>query len=219
MKDWRVGMSGSNRLLIVDDDQSLLAALTMPLRAYFSVVTANSYEQAQAIMRQNVFDIMLIDCGLGEFSGLDLIGLGLRTSPGGIILMFSGEAEINRVLLAIDLGASDYIVKDERLLQELLIRIPIALRRNENSRGLGGNESLSGLPERFSDLNEQHYQEFLRSNERRYLDRALALSHFEVSALSKVLGLSRSTVHNKLNELKISRKPMNGNEDLSAEVN
>jgi DNA-binding NtrC family response regulator len=196
----------AKKILIVDDDPILVSALAIPLRAYFFVDVAKSYHAGLKAVRDEVRDVVLLDCNLGEGSGLDLLGPLLEKSPNAVPIMISGEAEINTVLRALELGAMDYVVKDQRLLQEILIRIPIALKRKTGSQEQSAQAAETNLPTQFSELNFENYTAFMKGHEKIYFERALELARFDVSNLARVLGISRSTIHSRMNDLQISRK-------------
>lgn len=190
-------MHKTTQLLIIDDEVIFRKALRIPLSAYFGIFEANTVAQALETLEKHRFSVVLVDCGLPDGSGLDLIARIKQMQPQTAIIMISGEAEVSLVRRAIARGAHDYVVKGENLLQELLLRVPMALERVQSS---------SGLPMDRSELNEDTYKNYLEHHERLFFERALELSRFEVSTLARALGLSRSTVHKRLSELGIVRK-------------
>jgi len=79
------------RVLIVDDDRSLLDALRRSLTdAGFDIVAHNSFEDARHAIRSSIFDIVLTDVRLGTFNGLQLAILARQQQPKVRIIVFSG---------------------------------------------------------------------------------------------------------------------------------
>src|SRR5665647_213251 len=110
------------RILVVDDDSTLLRALTINLRA-------RHFEVGSAALRlaTNRPDVVVLDLGLPDIDGLDVVrGLrGWSTVP--IIVLSARDNEWAKVD-ALDAGADDYMTKPFGM-DELLARIRAALRR------------------------------------------------------------------------------------------
>lgn len=99
------------RILIVDDDQSLLNVMTTAFTgAGRNVVAASTFEEGRDRLRTETFDVLLTDVRLGAFNGLQLAVIARDVHPGMRILVFSGFDD--RVLRAEaeQLGAT-YLVK------------------------------------------------------------------------------------------------------------
>lgn len=115
-------------VLVVDDDPDLRAALRDVLGDNgFLVVEADNGCQAMKLVAKHEPDLILLDLGLPDISGLDMLtDLSMKASAPVIVLTArSGEVE---TAIGLDLGADDYITKpfSER---ELIARINAALRR------------------------------------------------------------------------------------------
>jgi len=116
------------RILIVDDDVTLLRALTINLRArHFEVEAAGTGADALRLAAAGP-DVVVLDLGLPDIDGLDVVrGLrGWSTMP--IIVLSARDSESAKVD-ALDAGADDYITKPFGM-DELLARIRAALRRS-----------------------------------------------------------------------------------------
>jgi len=116
------------RILIVDDDVTLLRALTINLRArHFDVEAAGTGADALRLAAVGP-DVVVLDLGLPDIDGLDVVrGLrGWSTVP--IIVLSARDTESAKVD-ALDAGADDYITKPFGM-DELLARIRAALRRS-----------------------------------------------------------------------------------------
>jgi two-component system, OmpR family, KDP operon response regulator KdpE len=118
-----------SRVLVVDDEPQLLRALVLNLsnRGY-EVTTADTGAAAirEATTRQ--FDLMLLDLGLPDIDGLDV--LRRLRDPGPIlpIVVLSARSGSTDKVVALDLGAVDYVTKPFDM-NELVARLRSAMRR------------------------------------------------------------------------------------------
>jgi two-component system, OmpR family, KDP operon response regulator KdpE len=116
------------RVLVVDDDRPLLRALPIALTARgYQVTSAESAVAALHAASHTPPDLAIVDLGLPDMDGLNVIeGLrGWSTAP--IIVLSARHAEAAKVN-ALDAGADDYVTKPFGM-GELLARVRAALRR------------------------------------------------------------------------------------------
>ncbi len=121
----------SSRLLIVDDDPALLSFLLEELSSDDVVCCgANCGSEALIQLRQNSFDLVLLDWTLPDFEGTEIC-LRLRatgdTTP---VLMLTAHDHLEDRVQALDLGADDYLTKPFEL-KELHARVRACLRRGQ----------------------------------------------------------------------------------------
>jgi two-component system KDP operon response regulator KdpE len=116
------------RILVVDDDRQLLRAMRINLAARgYEVVLAPDGATALAAASKQPPDLVIVDLGLPDMDGVDVIE-GIRGwLPVGIIVLSARHLEQAKVR-ALDAGADDYITKPFGM-DELLARIRAALRR------------------------------------------------------------------------------------------
>jgi DNA-binding response OmpR family regulator len=120
----------AGRILIVDDEQTILDALAYTLRLEgFDVVEARDGAEALSAARAQVFDLVLLDVMLPGESGLDVCRTLRAESDVPIVMLTARDAEVDRVL-GLELGADDYVTKPFSL-PELISRIRAILRRRE----------------------------------------------------------------------------------------
>jgi two-component system KDP operon response regulator KdpE len=116
------------RALIVDDERPLLRALAMNLTArHYDVVEADTGTKALTAIATNDFDVILLDLGLPDVSGLDVIRAVRQHSTTPIIVLSARTGSADKVA-ALDLGADDYVTKPFSI-DELLARLRAATRR------------------------------------------------------------------------------------------
>jgi two-component system KDP operon response regulator KdpE len=116
------------RVLIVDDERSLLRALAMNLVARgYTVAEADTGTKALTAAAESEPDVILLDLGLPDVSGLDVIR-GVREYSATPIIVLSARAGSADKVQALDLGADDYVTKPFSM-EELLARLRAATRR------------------------------------------------------------------------------------------
>jgi two-component system response regulator MprA len=116
------------RLLVVDDDRKLVPLLERGLRFEgFDVVCAYSGAEAVAVSRRAVPDLVLLDIGMPDLDGFDVLR-ELRRHSDVPVVMLTAKDEVSDKVGALDLGADDYVAKPFAF-DELLARIRAVLRR------------------------------------------------------------------------------------------
>jgi DNA-binding response OmpR family regulator len=123
----------SARILLVDDEQSIQALLSYPLRKEgYDVVQATDGRQALDRFDEQPFDLVVLDLMLPRIDGLEVCRRLRSKSSVPIIMLTAKSEEIDKVV-GLELGADDYITKPFSL-REFSSRIKAALRRAEMSR-------------------------------------------------------------------------------------
>ena len=118
-------MTSQATVLIVDDEPAILRLLRASLAAegYRTIEAATG---ADALARAAGADVVVLDLGLPDMDGLQVIARIRATSGVPIIVLSSREAESGKVA-ALDLGADDYVTKPFGI-AELMARLRTALR-------------------------------------------------------------------------------------------
>ncbi|MDB5972745.1 MAG: hypothetical protein JWQ90_5195 [Hydrocarboniphaga sp.] len=120
-------MTESLRVLIVDDEPQIRRFLRVSLSAEgMQVFEAASLAEARSALRSDRPDLMILDLGLPDGDGLELIPQVRETSTLPIIVLSVRDDEFGKVR-ALDAGADDYLSKPFGT-AELLARIRAALR-------------------------------------------------------------------------------------------
>jgi len=118
------------KILIIEDDQSLLETLTLALQTEgYEVLQATDGEKGFNLACQAKVDLVAIDLVLPSMSGLDICRKLREKGLEMPILMLSGKKkqEIDKVL-GLELGADDYLIKPFGI-KEFIARIHALLRR------------------------------------------------------------------------------------------
>ena len=130
-------MSAEATLLLVEDEESFIDALTVGLtREGFKVVVARDGAEALACFDEVAPDLVLLDVMLPKMSGLDVCRALRKKSNVPIIMVTARAGEIDTVV-ALEVGADDYVTKPYRL-RELVARMRAVLRRGGRDEGAAG---------------------------------------------------------------------------------
>lgn len=116
-----------SRILCIDDEPAILRLLEVVLRRDgHYVVHASDARAALAALAHEPVDAVLLDLGLPDRDGLELLGL-IRARCDAPVVVVSARGEVQEKVTALDLGASDYVTKPFDG-DELLARLRVALR-------------------------------------------------------------------------------------------
>ncbi len=116
-----------DRLLLVEDDSTLIRMLTSFLNSEnFEVTSVTGQRAAVAAMEENVPDLALVDISLADGNGFAVCARAKELGVPVIFLTASGDEY--SVVTGLDMGADDYIAKPFRP-RELVSRIRSVLRR------------------------------------------------------------------------------------------
>jgi two-component system, OmpR family, KDP operon response regulator KdpE len=119
----------AGRILVVDDDPQIRRAMRASLTARgYEVEDARSGEEALGKLRQESFDLVLLDMNMPGMGGEETCRLIRTGSEIAIIMLTVSSAEKDKVA-ALDAGADDYVTKPFST-PELLARIRATLRRS-----------------------------------------------------------------------------------------
>jgi two-component system response regulator RegX3 len=121
-------MSGPSTVLVVEDEESFVEALTVGLkREGFIVHIARDGVQALEVFDLVAPDLVLLDVMLPRLSGIDVCRQLRKRTQVPIIMVTAKGAEIDTVV-GLEVGADDYVTKPYRL-RELVARMRAVLRR------------------------------------------------------------------------------------------
>jgi two-component system KDP operon response regulator KdpE len=116
-----------SRVLVVDDEQAILRTLEINLRARgYEVQLASTGHQAVALTARRHPDAVLLDLGLPDMDGVDVIH-GIRGWTEIPIIILSARTGEAHKVAALDAGANDYVTKPFGM-DELMARLRVALR-------------------------------------------------------------------------------------------
>ena len=126
-------MALKERILIVEDEASIVKLLRTVLAANeYEVIEASTAAEAKTLISSHCPEVILLDLGLPDMDGNDLLR-SLREWSSTPVIVISARSDESDKVLAIDLGADDYITKPFGT-SELLARIRMAIRHSHAMR-------------------------------------------------------------------------------------
>jgi two-component system, OmpR family, KDP operon response regulator KdpE len=117
--------------LIVEDDRNIRRSVCTSLETSgWTVHEAETLRQAQAYTRSHDYDLAVVDLGLPDGDGVDLI-TSMREGSKVPIIVLSARSEEEHKVRALDAGADDYVEKPFRV-AEFLARVRAHVRRQHD---------------------------------------------------------------------------------------
>ena len=136
----------AKRILIVEDEEKLVADLADKLRAEgYDVFTALDGERGWELARRERYDLIVLDIMLPGLDGLSLCRMirnNSKTADVPIIMLTARGTEVDKIV-GLESGADDYIVKPFGL-GEFLARVRVQMRRPSPDRKNQSQELLAG---------------------------------------------------------------------------
>lgn len=120
--------TNAHRVLVVDDDQAVLALIRLALtKSGVDVVTAGSAGEALAALDREHPDLAILDVVMPDLSGWELLRRIRDTSDVPVLMLSGRDSEVDKAR-GLDLGADDYLAKPFGII-EFEARVRALLRR------------------------------------------------------------------------------------------
>ena len=165
----------SQRILVVEDEPSIADTIVYALTSDgFSVTSCLTGGAAMEALQKSAYDLLILDVGLPDGSGFELLKQIRKTSAVPVIFLTARGAEVDRVV-GLELGADDYVVKPFSP-RELSARAKTILRRAGHTRP--------------NEAPPYRYGKFVLDEQKltiTYLGRTLDLSRYEFRILAILL--------------------------------
>lgn len=134
-------MDNNVMILVIEDDKYIMSLITMLLKDEgYKAIEAATGKEAISLFYANNPDIILLDLGLPDIDGLEVIRKIREKSNVPIIVISARQEEYDKII-ALDSGADDYMTKPF-FMGELLARIRVAERKINSLSSLGNNEDV-----------------------------------------------------------------------------
>lgn len=135
------------RILLVEDDLMIGAAIEQALKdVAYAVDWVVDGETAVRAAKTETYELILLDLGLPEIGGLEVLRQLRSTKDGLPVIVVTARDEIDDRVAGLDHGADDYLVKPFEI-RELLARIRAVVRRQGSGASpMLGNGKLSLNP-------------------------------------------------------------------------
>jgi two-component system response regulator PilR (NtrC family) len=127
------------RILIVDDEKSLCQMLEIAFRKEgLSVETVSSGKAALAKIESQVYDLIISDIRMPDLTGIEVLERAKGMQNPGAFILITAVPTVTTAIQALNLGAYRYVIKTDKLVDELRVVVARALEdlalREENSR-------------------------------------------------------------------------------------
>ena len=164
-------------VLLVDDDEVMLRAAVRTLHRDRAVFVATNANQAVQIAAEKKLDLAIVDCFLGNESGIDLIRALKRQTPQILVVLSSGLMSYGRAVEALRAGAHDVALKP--------FAVNDVIRRIESPSECATADEIPSLDR----VEWEHIQ------------RVVEQCKGNLSRAARCLGINRSTLKRKLRKL------------------
>lgn len=122
------------KILIVEDEEKLSRVLQLELQyENYETEIADNGLDALRLMKEQQFDLVLLDIMIPQLSGLEVLRRLRRTDEETPVILLTARDEVHDKVSGLDLGANDYVTKPFQI-EELLARIRVHLRKTVNTK-------------------------------------------------------------------------------------
>ena len=135
--------SAKTRVLIVDDEPSVLLEIAASLKRHYDPLTASNADEAEKILARERVGLLITDLRLPGRDGLALLESAKASQPDLPVVVMSGHGTIEEAVKAIQLGALDFVEKPFgpdrlQLTVDRALELRALRRENEELRALTG---------------------------------------------------------------------------------
>jgi DNA-binding response OmpR family regulator len=202
------------RILVVEDDKPVASFVKRGLESeQYAVDLAWDGEDAQSLVSEANFDLVILDLILPKIDGLEVLKQIRSRKPSPPVLILSGRAAVEDRVKGLDLGADDYLTKPFSF-SELSARVRALLRRPPNPLGivlrveeleLDRAERVVKRAGRRIDLTPREFAllEYLMRNAGRCVTRAMIIEHvwnFSFDTMTNVVDVYINYLRKKIDQ-------------------
>jgi DNA-binding response OmpR family regulator len=202
------------RILVVEDDKPLASFVKKGLESeQYAVDLACDGEDAQSLVGEANFDLVILDLVLPKIDGLEVLKHIRSRKPAPPVLILSGRARVEDRVKGLDLGADDYLTKPFSF-SELSARVRALLRRSPTPVGivlrveqleLDRAERMVRRAGRRIDLTPREFAllEYLMRNAGRCVTRAMIIEHvwnFSFDTMTNVVDVYINYLRKKVDQ-------------------
>jgi len=114
------------KILVVEDNIKILDSICDELNTHFETYKCSDGEEALYQIKQNIYDLIILDLMLPRINGLDIL-TNIRRNMDTPVLILTAKEELGDKVKAFDIGANDYLTKPFYM-EELVARVYAILR-------------------------------------------------------------------------------------------
>jgi two-component system, OmpR family, copper resistance phosphate regulon response regulator CusR len=123
-------MTDIRNILIVEDEEKVATFIKKGLQTQsFIAEIAGTGKEALQLLQDNIYDLVILDIGLPDMSGLEICKTIRETNGQLPILMLTALGSVSDKLSGFEVGTDDYLVKPFDFM-ELLVRVKALLKRS-----------------------------------------------------------------------------------------
>lgn len=138
------------KILVVEDNTKLLDSIVKELEKHFQVESTSNGEEAYYLIKQNIYDLVVLDLMLPGMDGIQILE-GIRiTNEDILVLILTAKESVDDKVKAFMIGANDYLTKPFYM-EELVARIYAMLR----TKGKLDNKNTLEFKDLKLDLNKK----------------------------------------------------------------
>lgn len=115
------------KILVVEDNLSLLKSIKKELETHFQVECTGNGEDAYFLIKQNIYDLVVLDLMLPGMDGIQILEKIRKENEDVLVLILTAKESLDDKVKAFMLGANDYLTKPFYM-EELVARIYAMLR-------------------------------------------------------------------------------------------
>jgi len=114
------------KILVVEDNIKILDSICNELNTHFETYKCSDGEEALYQIKQNIYDLIILDLMLPRINGLDIL-TNIRRNMDTPVLILTAKEELGDKVKAFEIGANDYLTKPFYM-EELVARVYAILR-------------------------------------------------------------------------------------------
>ena len=123
------------KLLIIDDDLSILKSMEQALRpAGYECVLCQDSHEALSRYKSEQFDVVITDYQMPGINGIEILGEIRKCDPDAYVIIITGYADLHNAIDAVNYGAHAFLCKplNFKSIMEILIRIEKKIQREHD---------------------------------------------------------------------------------------
>ncbi|WP_338562685.1 response regulator transcription factor [Paraclostridium sordellii] len=138
------------KILVVEDNTKLLDSIVKELEKHFQVESTSNGEEAYYLIKQNIYDLVVLDLMLPGIDGIQILEGIRKTNEDILVLILTAKESVDDKVKAFMIGANDYLTKPFYM-EELVARIYAMLR----TKGKLDNKNTLEFKDLKLDLNKK----------------------------------------------------------------
>ena len=138
------------KILVVEDNISLLKSITKELENHFQVESTSNGEEAYYLINQNIYDLVVLDLMIPGMNGIEVLENVRKNNEDILVLILTAKESLDDKVKAFMIGANDYLTKPFYM-EELVARIYAMLR----TKGKIDNKNILEFKDLKLDLNKK----------------------------------------------------------------